>query len=270
MEDIRQISWIDLDNTLIATNAMWWIIDKNNPDTYLFKISQYEGTLIKNGFYKGHELPIYYNGVQSFLNKETWAKIQRIKRLTLDDIGLSFREYTDANLINQQLSTCVFYIDRFKQLKDHTINILTARGNRDGHSELLSMLKTKMEAQGLTIHDAYFVNDPTCVVSDYNSPEKKLLCIIEKVVGFKIKNNEFIHIADESYQISHFYDDEDINIDACKNINKFIKDLLDRTEPWLKEKIEGHLSIQKPVLYTYLLNSNELNPFIQTEIKIEL
>lgn len=266
----REISWIDLDHTLILTDAMWWILDKKDPANYLFRITQYEGALIKTGFHKGDELPIYYNGSTGYLNKATWDKIQRVKRLKLEDIGLSFREYTDEDLINSHLTNCVFYIDRFLGLKDHTINILTARGNKEGHQGLLDLLDQKMQESGLTLSDSYFVNDPKQVNFGTNSAEKKLLCIIEKIVGYKIQDSEFVHIVDDAYQVSNFFDDEDNNITICKDINKFIRFLLSNTEPWLQDKIKTSLQQRKPILKTHLISSNELNPFNTEEINIAI
>lgn len=266
----KEISWIDLDHTLILTDAKWWILDKKNPDKYLFRISQYEGTLIRTGFHKHDELPIYYNGLKGHLNKEIWEKIQSIKKLPLEDIGVSYREYTDEKLINEHLTNCVFYIDRFKSLKDHTIHILTARGNKDGHLGLISLLDEKMTKAGLKLNESVFVNDPKHVQFGTNSAEKKLLVILEKIVGYKILDSEFCHVVTDSYDISNFFDDEDINISICKDINKFIRFLLSNTEPWLQEKIRIDLNKRKPILRTHLINSNEMNPFFTEEIKIEL
>jgi hypothetical protein len=270
MENKKEISWIDLDHTLILTDAKWWILDKNNPDKPLFKVSQYDGTLIRTGFHKGDNLPIYYNGIPGFLSKEIWEKIQRIKKFKLEDIGVSYREYTDASLINEHLTNCVFYIDRFKSLKDHTIKILTARGNKEGHLGLISLLETKMDEAGLKLNDSYFVNDPKQVQFGTNSAERKLLCIIEKIVGYKIQDMEFTHVVDETYDISNFFDDEDHNISICKDINKFIRFILTNTEEWLQEKIKASLNSRKPILRTHLVTSNEMNPFYTEEIKIEI
>lgn len=266
----KEISWVDLDHTLILTDAKWWILDKQKPDTYIFRVSQYEGTLIRTGFYKGDNLPIYYNGIGGFLSKEIWEKLLKIRKFNLEDIGVSYREYSDEALINEHLINCVFFIERFKELKDHTINILTARGNKDGHKGLITLLETKMGEKGLVLHDSVFVNDPKQINFGTNSAEKKLMCIIEKIVGYKIHDSEFSHIVDETYDISNFFDDEDININICKDINKFIRFLVDNSEEWLQEKIRVSLNSRKPILRTHLINSNEMNPFYTEEIKIEI
>jgi len=266
----KEISWVDLDHTLILTDAKWWILDKNNPDQPLLKISQYEGSLIRGGFHKNDDLPIYYNGVKGYLSKQIWEKIQKQKKLTLEDIGVSYREYSDETLINEHLTNCIFYIDRFKSLKDHDIRILTARGNKDGHQGLITLLDEKMSQAGLKLNESIFVNDPKQIQFGTNSAEKKLLVIIEKIVGYKILDSEFCHVVTDSYNISNFFDDEDINISTCKDINKFIRFLLSNTEQWLQEKIRLDLNNRKPILRTHLINSNEMNPFYTEEIKIEI
>lgn len=261
------IHWFDLDGTLWNTDAMWWIIDKNKPGTYLYKVTQYEGNLILSGYYKGDNHYINYNGLEGWLSEELWIKLQRVKKFKDIDLGISWREYVDHDLISLQAENLIIHIDRINHLsgKKEIINLLTARGNKKSHDSLIEKLNTDLAKLDITINDAYFVNDPTVLNLYGTTPEKKMICILEKIVGHKIENNAFVHILTEKYDESHFYDDEDKNIDICKVINNYLTKYLNKTEPWLKQQITESIKNRKPKLYLNIVNTNELNPF-DTEI----
>lgn len=272
MEEIKTIRWFDLDGTLWNTNSMWWMIDKNNPATHLFKISQYEGNLILSGYYKGDEHRIYYNGMEGWISNEMFVKIQRIRKIKLDDIGISCREYQDNNLIEKQAEELIVHIHRIKHLEGtkDIINLLTARGNKGAHVFLLDRLNKDLEGLNIKINEAYFVNDPSLISLHGSTPEKKMICILEKIVGHKIEDYAFTPVLCDKYQDSHFYDDEDKNIEACKIINKFLREYLENTQPWIKQQIIEDLHTRKPKLFVNIVNTNELNPFDTEEIEIKI
>ena len=266
------IHWFDADYTLWNTNAKLWILNKKNPSKYLLRVSQQEGNNIISGLYKndGHE--INYNGITGWISKELWIKIQRTKALEESEIGLSIREYQDDDLIETQTENLLIYINNILHLagtKD-VINILTARGRRNSHDKLLTKLKDHLGTHDINIHDAIFVNDPSNVPNIGTTSEKKMLIILQNIVGYKISNQQFEPMIMDKYDVSNFYDDEEQNIEECKNINMWLKQYLDNTIPWLKQKIEEHVSINKPTLYLNQITSNELNPFVTNKIDIKI
>lgn len=268
----KTIHFIDLDGTLISTGAMWWIIDKNTPDTYLCRITQQESSLILGGFYKHDEHAINYNGMDGWLSTVLWNKIQRIKRLKSEDIGISWREYADHDHIDKQSVNLVVHLHRVAHLKNSTdvINLLTARNNRNAHTLLLLQLNDELSKLNIKINDAIFVNDSSIVRHVGTTAEKKMICILENIVGHKIEDNAFMPILVEKYDVSHFYDDDDMNIAQCRVINRYLKECIDKTQPWLKQQITEHVNMRKPKLFLHMVNTNELNPFDTEEILITI
>ncbi len=266
------IHWFDLDGTLWNTNSMWWIVDKNNPEKYLYRVSQYEGNLILSGFYKPDGHAINYNGMEGWLSNEIWTKIQRIKKIKIEDLGISFREYQDNVLIEKQAEELIVHIHRIKHLEGtkDIVNLLTARGNRAAHVFLVDKLHADLSKIDIRISEAYFVNDPTVFNMHGSTPEKKMMCILEKIVGHKIENYAFTPILTAKYDESHFYDDEDKNIEACQVINRYFKEYLDNTQPWLRQQIVEQIHTRKPKLFLNIVNTNELNPFDTEEIEIKI
>lgn len=269
---MKNIYWFDLDHTLWETDSKYWIIDKNNPSKYIIRIENYEANLILNGYYKSFEHKIYYNGLDGWLSEDIWNKIQKTKSTTLEDIGISLREFEDDELIIKNSKNILIHINRIEHLQNtkHTVNILTARGNKDGHITLLNKLKNELLKINININDEYFVNDPNQIKIHATSAEKKMICILEHIIGYKIKNFQFIPIVLDKYDNSYFYDDEELNIETCKNINKYLKEYLNKTQSWLKDKIIQQVNIRKPKLYLNTINSNELNPFNTDIVEINI
>ncbi len=267
----KNIIQLDLDDTLQKTSAMQCIIDKNNPNKTLLRIKGIDGNLLLSGFYKKDNLPFDYNGIEGQLSKELFEKIQNKKKINIKDIGLSFREYSEYEYISNQAKDLIVYIDRFKFLKDSNdiINLITARGNKENHLSLLNTLEDKLKTINIKINDSYFISDPKLKL--YGSiPERKLILVLQNIVGFELKDHVFQPIELDSYLTSFIFDDEDKNCDMFKDINFYLQKYLSNTQPFLREKIEKKLKLEKHVLKIHKINSNELNPFIITDIEIKI
>lgn len=267
----KSIHWIDLDGTLWHTDAKWWIIDKNDPSKPVIKISQLEGSLILSGFHKSDDIHVSYNGQEGFLSKDMFIKICRVKKLDPIDIGFSWREFQDKDLIEKQVPDLVLYVDRIKNLSGderNTINLLTARGNKDAHQPMLDKLHGALSLMNIKINDSYFVSDPSSVSFIGRTDVKKIMCILQNITGFLIKDSGFVPLQAPAYKVTHFYDDEDRNIETALNANFYLKELLTYTPEWLIEDIHRNISNNQPVLYVNKVETNELNPFSTKEVKI--
>jgi hypothetical protein len=256
---INSQHFYDLDGTLWQTDAKWWIIDKNDPSKCIKRISQYEGSLIIGGYYKADNLYISYNGLEGWLNKDLWNYITNKKDVSIKDIGISLREFSDVKLIESQAKNITFNIHHISHLENTSdkINLITARGNKLAHTLLLDKLNIELVKLNINVADIHFVNDPTSVNIVGSTSTKKCLIILQSIVGYLINNNQFIAIECDKFNTTYFYDDEDKNIDACNLINQF-----------LKEKIINEIKENKPVLYLNLVTSNKINPFITTKVDI--
>lgn len=266
------IHWFDLDGTLWETDAMWWIIDKNDPSNFILKITQHEGSLIQGGFHISDGNKINYNGHEMWIGNDLWEKVQRKKPIKIEDVGISWREFGDTALIENQANNVRFHLNRIAHLEDttHIINLLTARGNKNAHDLLLEKLKGELDKFNISINKSYFTSDPTSVQIVGSTPMKKTMIMLQFIVGYQIKNGEFVPMQVDAYQNTHFYDDEDKNIEAALNINNYLRDLLKNTQPWLKEKIEQKVIEHKPTMSVNLITSNELKPFENTKVDIQI
>lgn len=262
--------FFDLDGTLIQTDAKWWIIDKNNPDKYIIKISQYEGSLIISGFYKKDNHYFKYNGIEGWISHDLWFKILKIKSIDIKNIGISWREFSDVKMIENQADKLIFldhHINHIKNTKD-IVNILTARGNKEAHKLIIDKILLSLNDLNININDEYFVNDIEMKNILGTSAVKKCLVLLQSIVGYKIDKDKFVPISIDKFDKCYFYDDEDINIEKCLDINNYMNLFLNKTMPKLRDIILKDIENRKPILYTHLVTSNKLNPFLIKEIKI--
>lgn len=269
---IKKIHFFDLDGTLWETNAKAWIIDKRNPSTYITKIDAHTFNLFSKGYYINDNKKINYNGLEFWLSNELFTEIRKKKAIELENIGLSIREFNNIDLIKQQKNSLTFYTNRLKKLSNiKEIILLTARGNKIAHSTLLDELSKKLIQEcEIKIINSIFVNDTSELVNNNigDTATKKLIKLIESLVGYKIENNKFqpIMISNQGDEI-YFYDDEDKNIELCKEINTYILDYYNNSSSVMKERI-NNIDFTNKKLITNLVTSNEVNPFIKDEIII--
>lgn len=271
---ITKLHCFDLDGTLWETNAKAWIIDKRNPSTYIIKIDAHTFNLLSKGYYMNDNKKISYNGLEFWLSNEIFTEIKTKKPIELENIGLSIREFNNIQLIQEQKNSIKFYTNRLKNIPNITdIILLTARGNKIAHQPLLDKLSDKLKNDiNVNIIDSIFVNDTIELVNNNtgDTATKKLIKLIEFLIGFKIENNKFqpliiSNIADEV----NFYDDEDKNIEICKEINTYILDYYNNSSNVMKERIKK-IDFKNKKLITHLVTSNEMNPFITEEINVNM
>jgi hypothetical protein len=268
----KNLHWFDLDGTLWQSGAMWWLLDKKNPAKYVMRITQHQAVLIQSGFYKKDGVQILYNGMEGWLPQELFQKLVRIKPLKPEEIGISFREFDNFEMINAQAKNLIVHIDRISHLKDSNdvINLLTARGNKEAHTGVLNKLSEELNKVGLKVNQANFVNDHGKCKFTGTTSVRKALHIIESIVGYEIKDNSFIPLEVDRYKKVFFYDDEDKNIDECKSVNTLISGILANTDEWLRNEIIESINSSEQILYINIVNTNVLNPFETTEIKIKV
>ncbi len=264
----KSLHLFDLDYTLWRIDSKMAIIDKNEPDKVLLRISPDEKDLLKE-FYKKDNLEIYYNGEKWYLSPKIWENIKEIKKgLDLTDIGLSFREFTDTETLENQVKRTDYLLENLTHLKDSYIEvgILSARSNKKGDRKNLSILTEKMERiLGTKVNKIYFVNDIENSEGSDTTSYRKAKIVLEHLLGFKIKKGKFSELKQDIFDHVSFYDDDENNIDAVAGAQRLLEKFLPKTEVDIKKEILERLKNNKIFIDTYLITQNKMNPFIKNE-----
>jgi len=266
----KEIHFFDLDGTLWKIHSDIWLIDKEKPFKPIIKISNLEFSLIRNGIYKKDNIPIEYNGGKYYISREMYDRVYRKTKFeNIKRLGISFNNLYDKKILDK--TKVDYLLDNIEHLrgKNVSIGLLTARSNRKNHSDIVNKLRLELKNMGLSLDKIYFVGDKFKVYYDEETSLKKVYILLEHLIGFKIKNNRFVPLRQDWYNIVHFYDDHKTNIDYANDCQKILNDLLKNTDDDLFKIITERINTNDIVLYNHLVTNNDLNRFDTNEILIE-
>lgn len=259
----KEIAFFDLDNTLWYIKSDIWVIDKNKPSAEpILKISQPEFALIKSGIYVKDDIRIDYNNEKFFISKDMLERILRKKNIRLGDIGISYVEYFDEDILNKK--EVQLLLNNIKHLigKNIEIGVLTARSDRKKHANLLNKLRLKLKEYGLEIDKIYFISESIRMTGSFDKVTyDKNKVLLEHLVGLTIEGNRFIPVKKESYNKVYFYDDVKTNIININTLQEYFDFLVRNSEDEVIEFINNRLSGNTLMLITNLVTNNEINPF---------
>lgn len=269
---MSEIHIFDLDSTLWETDSYVWVINKEKPSKPIIKINQKEMELINSGIYKKDNIKIEYNDKKYFISKDLFDKIQKIRKLPIEKIGLSFTEYTTKSEIDETDLKFITHNIIHLSHKSHKIILLTGRSNRSIHESLLNKLRIQLKKLGIEIFKIYFINDAVTYKRYKNeTAENKTKIILEHLIGLKINDDRFIPIKQDPFDTIHFYDDDINNINYANNIQSYLEDVIrNTTNDELFEMVIERIRNKKPKLFNHMITNNLTNKFKTTEVKLAL
>lgn len=264
----KSLHLFDLDYTLWKTDAKIAVIDKRDPKNIIYRISADEVNFMKE-FYKPQKLEVSYNGYTWYLSEKIFKDIKSCnKDLELENIGITFREFTNEQILENQILKTEYLMDNVIHLKDKNIEIgfVTARSNKENHKKNLESIIEKIERKiHKTVNKIYFVNDIDNNQDSDVTSFRKAKIVLEYLTGFKIKGNKFINLKQNKFDNVNFYDDENKNIEAVKNLQFLFERILVKSDLDVKKIIINELKTSKPVYITHLITQNKIEPFITRE-----
>lgn len=265
---MKELALFDLDNTLWYINSDIWIIDKNKPQEPILKISQIEFALIKNGIYIKDDILIDYNNESYYISNDMMERILRKRKIRIKDLGLSYVEYFDDNILNKK--EVQLLLNNIKHLigKNVEIGILTARSDRKKHAPLLNKLRLKLKEYGLEINKIYFVSEAIRIVGYKNVVYDKNKVILEHLIGLSIEDDHFIPVKKDSYDKIYFYDDVKSNFMSINSLQDYFDFLVRNSDDDCYEYINDRIKNSILTLVNNLVTNNEENPFKTSTIRL--
>jgi len=270
MNSLKEIAFFDLDNTLWYVKSNAWVILKDKPSKPLMKIGNLEFTLIKNGVYIPDGNIIEFNNEKYHVSNDFVERLQRRKKgVKLRDVGISYAEYFDEDILNKKEVT--FLLDNIKHLigTDVELGLLTARTDRSKHAGLLNKLRVKIEEYGFEISKIYFVEDRLKFIgsTDKVAYDKNKI-LLEHLIGLEIQDDKFIPMKKDAYNRVYFYDDVKQNFLTVNSMQEYFQHLMLNSEDEVVDYIKNRLKTQTLLLMNNLITNNEVNPFETKIIKL--
>jgi len=266
---MKEIAFFDLDDTLWRIKDEYiWIIDKEKPNKPLVELDKVEFTMIKNKMYVKDDIALNYNGQKFYISKDLFdilkkkANTENVERFGISFIPLVKKEELDK----KEIEVFVKNIEHLRYNKFIEIGVLTARSNQKTHADLLNRLRIELKKIGIEISKIFFMGNGLRLGHDYYSKVKVLL---EHLIGFKIIDGKFSNEKQDWYQKVDFYDDDANNIDYANDIQKYLNDVLRKTEDNLFRIVINKIKENKLILETNLITGNEINRFKRKVIVLE-
>lgn len=264
---MNEIIFFDIDYTLIRPESKLAIIDKENPGEVLLRIDSSDIPLLTS-VWKKFDIMIEYNGKNFWLSPDLFKSIKRkVKGITSERIGISYREWSNKEISEQQSKGLEFLLHNLQKLKDSGVPValLTARGSKESHEYFIKKIKDEITSKlRLSVIKEYFINDIDSQTSSDLTASRKSKIILEHLIGYKIKSNRFTDLKQSEYSKVKFYDDDIKNIEAVKNLQRLFETCLNNTEKSLKSQIMQRFKYTKLEWETNLVTNNDLNPFVNS------
>lgn len=260
----------DID-TLINVESRPWIIDKNNPNEPLLKISKTDYNLFKNGVFKKQGNKIEYNGKSYWLPNELFEKLKviaKIKRIGLGDFAISLKEFLNEE-IGKELDFEINW-ESIKHLKNKNedIYIICSNNTEKYYGKILEKLMEKLKWEGIDIKKFYYINETFYNVSSDEIVFKKALINLQHLVGYEIQKEKFVDKEITKYSKLNFYDNDFDTLKMVEEINSYLRFIMSKSDVGIKQVVKEGLEYDKPEFIVNKITGNKYNNIITKSIKI--
>jgi hypothetical protein len=264
----------DLENSLATIERKIWIIDKNNPSEPVIRISESDYKLIESGVFRSQNNRVMFNGKEYFLSKEMISRLGKMaqkKSFTLENLGISFREYLDKELIDKLKFEILSENISHLRNKHEDFYIISSRLIEDKYTKLTNELRDELTNEGIKLEKIYFINETFYNQDEDETSYKKAVILLQHLFGLKIKDHKFVAEATDRYNEVCYYDASESNISDLKNINTIFEKVYSNTEnESLKDVVKTLLEKLDLKVCLNLVTTNEMNRFNTTEIDVHL
>jgi hypothetical protein len=263
--------FFDIDTVLDINNKVW-IVDKNNPNIPILKISKSDFNLIKSGLYRSQNNRLDFNGNVFWLSKKMIDTIKikcKNHNVDISDLAVSMQEFMNKELVeNLEFNLIYDNIQHLKNTNDH-IYIICSRNSKRNYEFIIKKLEELLEQNGLLITNFYFISE---TFYNRNSDEvayKKARLILQHLLGFKTDGDKFTDEEITKYSEIYYYDDEDKSIQLLSEANYLIKKFLGNTNEIISGRIKDILNKYSNTLFINTVSVNKRNRFSTKKVILE-
>lgn len=265
MRELRELAMFDIDGVLWNIKDDIWIIDKEKPYKPVVIINQMDFSLIKSGHFQKDELPLKYNGQTYFISKDLFEIIKKKSGSeNIERFGISFIPLVKKEILDKrEVEVLLHNIEHLRYNQFIDIGILTARSNQKNHADLINKLRLELKKINIDIRKIFFVGNGEHTDDNHR---KKVIVLLEHLIGLKIKDGKFISIKQDWYKKVSFYDDDSKNINVANDIQTYFEEILRKTDNELFKIIIDRINSFELNLDNYLVGDNELNRFKKSSV----
>ena len=262
--------FIDLD-IVLKTEAKPWIIDKDNPNIPLMKLSIDDFNLFKSGILKSQGNRISFNGKNFWLSNEFINKLKvKCKRNTSDisNLGISMQEFLNPDIgenLKFDLNLSIF--NPIINTNDH-IYIICSKNSKSNFEKQIEKFEEKLKEIGLVVENYYFISETFYNRNDDELAYTKSKLILQHLLGLKTDGDKFTNTEITNYNQITFYDDNPKSVQMVKDINKVLENLLINTEKDIKLLIKDKIRSDDNFILIKEYTHNKSNKFREYNVQL--
>ena len=258
--------------TLVKLDQYCWIVDKQNPNIPIMKISQSDFKLIKSGIYKKQGNKVEFNGYEFWLPDDMSNKLKvklKITKSSLGNIGISMQEFLNKDIINDIKPK--FLLDNILHLKNKNddIYIITSKQTKKTYQDVLEKLSEKLSEEGIKIKNLYYLSENFYNQKDDDIKYKKIKLLLQHLIGYRTEVDKFIDDEITQYDTIYYYDDKYDTLKMIDDTNPILKMIIDNTEDGLKSVVKEDLKQNTPILIVNQVSNNSVNKVQTKKLSIE-
>ena len=260
----------DID-TLISVDSHPWIVDKNNPNNPLMKISKTDYNLFKNGVYKKQGNKIEYNGKTYWLPSDVFEKLKVIakkNKIGLNDFAISLKEFLNEDMADELNFEINWESIKHLKNKNEDIYIVCSNNTEKYYGKILKKLMEKLKWEGIDVKKFYYINETFYNINTDEIIFKKALINLQHLIGYEIQKEKFIDKEVTKYSKLNFYDNDFDTLKMIDEINSYLRFILSKSDVGIKQVVKEGIDYDKLEFVVNKITGNKYNNIITKSVKI--
>ena len=214
-----------------------------------------------------------YNGETFWLPNNLYNKLKimaKNKRININNITISMQEFLNKEVIENIDFKVNFEAIKHLKNKSEDIYIICSTNTERNYKKMVEKLMEKLKHEGILVNKFYFVNDSFSKTDPEEIVFKKALICLKHLVGYEIRNEQFVDTPINKYSKLEYYDDDFDTLKMVDDINSFLSVILSKSDDGIKEVIKEDVKYDRAVFIAKKITSNKYNNYTTSECKLSL
>jgi hypothetical protein len=260
-------------NDLLKSPQQAWVVDKDNPNVPLMKISSDNVRLLRSGIYAKKGNRIEYNDVTFYLPDELANKLKVIsskRKINYTNLVISLQEFMNGSIIKN--IEFEFNLEPIMSLKNKMddIYIVSSLQVESSYKKTIEYLEETLRKQGIIIKKFYYLNENFMNQDSDENLFKTMRLLLQHSIGYKTEDQKFIDEELISYENIYYYDNNLNIFSMLSNIPHLLKYLVQNTEAGLRDVIKEIIQESDKYVFINQLQDNDHNTIKTKKVKLDI
>ncbi len=264
--------FLDID-ILVNVENKAWIVDKNNPNVPIYKISKSDFNLIKSGIYRSQGNKVEFNG-RVFWVPLDLLNILKIKckvlNIDFSNIAISLQEFLNKEIVDDVDYTINMDVIDILDNKEDDIYIICSRQVKSNYASVIEEIEREFGKRKITIKGFYYISENFYNQNHDDIRFKKMRLLLQHLLGYRTDGNKFTDKQITRYDIIEYYDNEHDTLSVSVDMNGLLEIILSKTENGIRDVIKEDIKEFSPTLISNKVSDNKINRIESKKVILSL